>query len=66
MLTTLILGMFLTTLALVVLWVGFKILQKQPRWSEALNSRQANKRMLQLVLLVYFAGVAATLTMMAQ
>ncbi|WP_028485602.1 hypothetical protein [Thiomicrorhabdus chilensis] len=65
MLTTLILGMILTALALGVLWGGYKVLQKQPRFKEKLNSRQANKRMLQLTLLTYFVGIVTTITLMA-
>ncbi|MBD3754725.1 MAG: hypothetical protein IE937_03685 [Gammaproteobacteria bacterium] len=65
MLSILIYGMLLTALALGILWGGFKWLQKRPAFSQALNSREANKRMLQLTLLVYFLGVALTITVMA-
>ncbi|WP_178862606.1 hypothetical protein [Thiomicrorhabdus cannonii] len=65
MLTTLIYGMLLTALALGILWGGFKWLQKRPAFSQALNSRQANKRMLQLTLLVYFIGFMLTVLVMA-
>lgn len=65
MLSTLIYGMLLTAVALGILWGGFKILQKRPAFSQALKSRQANKRMLQLTLLVYFGGVVLTVAVMA-
>ncbi|MDG6774264.1 hypothetical protein QCB45_07955 [Thiomicrorhabdus sp. ZW0627] len=65
MLTILITGMILTALALGILWGGFKLLQKQPRFKQSLNSRNANKRMLQLTLLIYFVGITATIAMMA-
>jgi len=56
--------MLLTLLALGILWGGFKILRKLPRF-DALNSREANKRMLQLTLLIYFIGISLTLYWMA-
>ena len=65
MLSILISGMILTALALGLLWGGYKVLQKQPRFTESLNSRMANKRMLQLTLLIYFIGITATISMMA-
>ncbi|WP_373018480.1 hypothetical protein [Thiomicrorhabdus sp.] len=65
MLSILISGMILTALALGLLWGGYKVLQKQPRFAESLNSRMANKRMLQLTLLIYFIGITATISMMA-
>ncbi|MDG6778727.1 hypothetical protein QCB44_08425 [Thiomicrorhabdus sp. zzn3] len=65
MLTTLIYGMIVTALALGLLWGGFKVLQKRPTFSQALNTRNANKRMLQLTLLIYFIGVVVTITLMA-
>ncbi|PLA74652.1 hypothetical protein CYQ88_04905 [Hydrogenovibrio sp. SC-1] len=64
MLQTLISGMVLTVLALGILWGSFKILRKLPRF-DALNSREANKRMLQLTLLIYFFGISLTLYWMA-
>lgn len=65
MITILLTGMLLTALALALLWGGFKFLQKRPTFSEALNSRTANKRMLQLTLLIYFAGIVITITVLA-
>lgn len=64
MLQTLISGMVLTVLALGLLWGSFKILRKLPRF-DALNSREANKRMLQLTLLIYFFGISLTVYWMA-
>lgn len=64
MLTTLLLGMFLTALALGILWGGFILLRKMPRF-DSLNSREANKRMLQLTLILYFGGVVSTIYVMA-
>jgi len=65
MLTILILGMILTALALGILWGGFKFLRQRPMFKESLNSRTANKRMLQLTLFIYFAGIITTITFMA-
>lgn len=65
MLTTLILGMLLTAIALGAFWVGFFILRKLPRF-EHFNSREANKRMLQFTLLIYFIGITSTIWVMAQ
>ena len=65
MLTTLIIGMLLTALALGILWGGFRFLRKMPRFDKSLNSRNANKRMLQLTLFIYFAGVITTVFFMA-
>lgn len=65
MITTLVLGMLITAAAIGLLWGGFKMLQKRPAFSQALNTRNANKRMLQLTLLVYFIGIVATVTVMA-
>lgn len=64
MLQTLIIGMLLTVIALGLLWGSFKILRKFPRF-DVLNSREANKRMLQLTLLIYFLGVSLTIYWMA-
>ncbi|QBZ84259.1 hypothetical protein GHNINEIG_02337 [Hydrogenovibrio crunogenus] len=64
MLITLITGMLLTALALGVLWGGFILLRRLPRF-EHLNSRAANKRMLQLSLLFYFIGIILTIYWMA-
>lgn len=63
MLTTLITGILLTALALVVLWIGFRWLRQLPRFS-GFNSRQANKRMLQLTLFIYFSGLVLTIYFM--
>ncbi len=65
MLTTLIIGMILTALALGVLWGGFRLLQKHPKFKDALSNRTANKRMLQLTLFIYFAGIIITIYLMA-
>ncbi|MEA3404674.1 MAG: hypothetical protein U9R28_02925 [Pseudomonadota bacterium] len=65
MLTILILGMILTALALGILWGGFKILRQKAMFKESLNSRTANKRMLQLTLFIYFAGIITTIAFMA-
>ena len=64
MLQTLITGMAFTALALAILWGGFKFLRTLPRFN-ALNSRETNKRMLQLTLLIYFLGVSLTVYWMA-
>ncbi|MBN2865305.1 MAG: hypothetical protein JXK16_04800 [Thiotrichales bacterium] len=65
MLGTLILGMLLTALALGVLWGGFRVLRQLPRFKESLNNRTTNKRMLQLTLFIYFAGIITTIAFMA-
>lgn len=65
MLITLIIGMLFTALALGALWGGFLLLRRLSRF-ESFNSRLANRRMLQLTLLVYFIGITATITMMAK
>ncbi|KUJ72361.1 hypothetical protein [Thiomicrospira sp. WB1] len=64
MLSILIGGMIVTALALALLWGGFWVLRQWPAF-EALNSRQANKRMLQLTLILYFTGVIGTVYLMA-
>lgn len=64
MLGTLILGMLLTALVLGALWGGFFVLRKQKRFDH-FNSREANKRMLQITLWLYFGGVILTLYAMA-
>ncbi len=63
MLTTLITGILLTALALAALWIGFRWLRQLSRFS-GLISRQANKRMLQLTLLIYFSGLVLTIYFM--
>lgn len=63
MLTTLIAGILLTALSLGALWLGFIQLRKWPRF-DGLNSRLANKRMLQLTLAIYFAGLVLTIYFM--
>ena len=65
MLTTLILGILLTALALGALWGGFRFLRQRPRFDKALNSREANKRMMQLTLIIYFVGLITTIAVMA-
>jgi|GEM_PF-1891638 len=65
MLTTLIIGMLLTASALAVLWGGFRFLRQKAMFKTSLNSRQANKRMLQLTLFIYFAGIITTIAFMA-
>ncbi|MGC9386069.1 MAG: hypothetical protein ACP5D0_03920 [Hydrogenovibrio sp.] len=52
--------MLSTALALAILWLGFRFLRRFPAF-EAFNSREANKRMLQLTLLIYFVGVVLTI-----
>jgi hypothetical protein len=64
MLNILIGGMLMTVLALALLWGGFWVLRKWPMF-DALNSRQANKRMLQLTLIVYVIGMLGTIYLMA-
>jgi len=64
MITILIIGMLLTAIALGVLWGGFMLLRKYPRFDK-LNSREANKRMLQLTLMLYFGGVVTTIYIMS-
>lgn len=59
MLTTLIYGMLLTALVLAALWLGFRFLRRFPAF-DSFNSRTANKRMLQLTLILYFSGVVLT------
>ncbi|MBN2864927.1 MAG: hypothetical protein JXK16_02860 [Thiotrichales bacterium] len=56
MLSTLILGMILLAAILGGLWLGFIKLRLRPGF-EKWNSREANKRMLQITLLIYFSGV---------
>jgi threonine/homoserine/homoserine lactone efflux protein len=63
MLTTLFLGIILTFGTLGLLWLGFTQLRKWPRF-DAFNSRQANKRMLQLTLAIYVLGFVATIYLM--
>jgi len=64
MLSILIGGMIVTALVLAFLWGGFWVLRQWPMF-DALNSRDANRRMLQLTLLVYFIGVVGTIYLMA-
>ncbi|AZR80950.1 hypothetical protein AVO42_01480 [Thiomicrospira sp. XS5] len=59
MLTTLIYGMLLTALVLAALWLGFRFLRRFPAF-DGFNTRTANKRMLQLTLILYFSGVVLT------
>lgn len=64
MLQTLITGMALTVIALGILWGSFITLRKLPRFA-SFNSREANKRMLQLTLILYFLGISVTIFWMA-
>lgn len=64
MLQTLITGMALTVIALGILWGSFITMRKLPRF-DSFNSREANKRMLQLTLILYFLGVSVTIFWMA-
>lgn len=63
MLVNLFVGMLTTFACLGLLWFGFIQLRKYPRFN-AFNSRQANKRMLQLTLLIYALGFGLTLLFM--
>jgi hypothetical protein len=63
MLSSLIIGILATFSALGLLWFGFTQLRKTPRFAH-FNSRQANKRMLQLTLLIYALGFIFTLSWM--
>ena len=65
MLSILIIGMLLTALTLGVLWGGFRVLRQLPRFKASLNNRTTNKRMLQLTLFIYFAGIITTVAFMA-
>jgi|ACQI01.1.fsa_nt_gi dolichyl-phosphate-mannose--protein O-mannosyl transferase len=63
MLTTLILGILITALVQGVLWGGFIFLRKFKTFG-SFNSREANKRMLQLTLALYFICLVATIYFM--
>ena len=63
MLNALFWGFFLTFGGLALLWLGFIQLRKHPRFDK-LNSRQANKRMLQLSFALYFTGFSLTIYLM--
>jgi len=64
MLTILVTGMLLTALSLGVLWGGFLFLRKKPKYDH-FNSKAANKKMLQLTILLYFSGFVLTIYFMA-
>jgi len=63
MLTTLILGILITVIIQGVLWGSFIFLRKFARFN-AFNSREANKVMLQLTLLLYFVCLIGTIYFM--
>lgn len=63
MLNALFWGFFLTFGGLGLLWLGFIQLRKRPRFNK-FNSQIANKRMLQLSLLIYFSGFVLTIYLM--
>lgn len=63
MLTTLILGILLTAILQGVLWGSFMLLRKLSAF-DFLNSRKANKIMLQLTLMLYFVCLLATIYFM--
>jgi threonine/homoserine/homoserine lactone efflux protein len=61
--STLFWGFILTFGGLGLIWLGFIQLRKHPKFAK-LNSRQANKRMLQLSFALYFSGFALTIYLM--
>jgi len=63
MLTTLIIGILLTAILQGVLWGGFILFRRFERFN-FLNSRTANKVILQLTLLLYFSCLVATIYFM--
>lgn len=63
MLSALFLGIVITFSLLGGLWLGFSQLRKRPGF-EKFNSREANKRMLQLTLLIYACGFGLTIYFM--
>lgn len=63
MLNPLFWGFVLTFGGLGLLWLGFIQLRKHPKFDK-LNSRQANKRMLQLSFVLYFTGFVLTIYFM--
>ncbi|UQB42170.1 hypothetical protein JX580_11015 [Thiomicrospira microaerophila] len=63
MLNALFWGFILTFGGLAALWLGFIQLRKHPKF-EKLNSRQANKRMLQFSFIFYFGGFILTVLLM--
>lgn len=63
MLSALFIGILATFGLLGILWLGFIQLRKLPRF-DSFNSRQANKRMLQLTLMIYALGFIATIYFM--
>jgi hypothetical protein len=63
MLTTLALGVVTTFGLLAILWGGFITLRKYKPF-DAFNSREANKRMFQLTLLIYGLGIIITIYLM--
>ena len=64
MLTILVSGMILTTVALGILWGGFIYLRKRPRFDH-FNSKEANRKMLKWTLILYFIGFVLTIYFMA-
>ncbi|HBQ45327.1 MAG TPA: hypothetical protein DD716_06760 [Thiomicrospira sp.] len=63
MLLTLFMGMLTTAGLLGAIWLGFITLRKLPKFANW-NSREANKFMLQLTIVLYFTGVVATIYLM--
>ncbi len=63
MLATLILGILLTATVQGVLWGGFIICRKFNSF-EFLNSRKANKAVLQISFVLYFTGFITTVYFM--
>jgi hypothetical protein len=63
MLTTLILGILLTAVTQGILWGGFIFFRRFKRF-DFLNSRQANKVVLQLTLILYFVCLVLTIYFM--
>lgn len=63
MLSALFLGILITFGLLGGLWLGFTQLRKRPGF-EKLNSREANKRMLQLTFVIYLSGFVLTIYLM--
>lgn len=60
---TLIIGIFVTAFVQGSLWGSFIVLRKFELF-DSFNSREANKRMLQLTLVLYFICLVATIYFM--